>query len=127
MGKKTEIEEIIRGILGKDKFLMVNMKLVKELTPNGALFLTYLLDKLEYLVKTKAIDETEGFYVFRRDFVEKLSLSSYQQRNIERVLEFKGLLKVKEERVNGETFNRYYLNLNNIFELVEEEKEKCSA
>lgn len=127
MRKKTEIEEIIRGILGKDKFLMVNMKLVKELTPNGALFLTYLLDKLEYLVKTKAIEETEGFYVFRRDFVEKLSLSSYQQRNIERDLEFKGLLKVQEERIKGETFNRYYLNLNNIFDLVEGEKEKCSA
>jgi hypothetical protein len=127
MRKKTEIEEIIRGILGKDKFLMVNMKLVKELTPNGALFLTYLLDKLEYLVKSKAIDETDGFYVFRRDFVEKLSLSHYQQRNIERDLEFRGLLKVDEERVKGETFNRYYLNLNNIFDLVDKEQEKCST
>lgn len=127
MAKKTEIEEIIRGILGKDKFLMVNLKLVKALTPNGALYLTYLLDKFEFLVKSKAIDENEGFYVFRRDFVEKLSLSHYQQRNIERDLELKELLKVEEERVKGETFNRYHLNLAKIYELVEKEMETYSA
>lgn len=127
MAKKTEIEEIIRGILGRDKFLMVNLKLVKELTPNGALFLTYLLDKMEYLIKSKSIDEGEGFYVYRRDFIEKLSLSAYQQRNIERDLEFKGLIKVEEERVKGETFNKYYLNISNIFELVEADKQECSA
>lgn len=119
--KKTEIEEIISGILGTDKFLMVNLKLVKLLNPNGALFLTYLLDKYSFLIKSKAIREGEGMYVFRREINQKLSLSNYQQKNIESELKSKGLIEVVEERVQGETFNNYYINLYNIFDLLNDE------
>ncbi len=120
--KKTEIEELIRGILGTDKFLMVNLKLVKLLTPNGAMFLTYLLDKYEFLVKSKSIREGEGMYIFRREMNQKLSLSNYQQKNIESDLKSKGLIEVVEERIQGETFNNYFINLYNIYELLNDEK-----
>jgi hypothetical protein len=119
--KKTEIEEMVRAILGKDKFLMLNLNMVKRLTPNGACFLTYLLDKYEFLVKSKQISDTEGMSVYRREILQKLSLSPYQQRNIESELKTKGLITVVEERVQGETFNVYYMHLNKIFEYLEEE------
>lgn len=117
---KTEIEEIIRGILGKDKFLMLNLNMIQKLTPNGACFLTYLLDKYEYLVKSKQLDENEGMSIYRRELTQKLSLSSYQQRTIESDLKSKGLIELKEVRVEGETFNLYYLNVIAIFEFLEE-------
>ena len=127
MKKQTEIELIIRSILGKDKFLMLNLKLVKELTPNGACFLTYLLDKYEYLVKSNLLEDYDGMYLYRREITNKLSLSPYQQRNIESDLKNRDLIEVKEERIQGETFNKYYLNLSNIYNLVEKVKDTCSA
>jgi hypothetical protein len=84
--KISEIEIMIRGILGKDKFLMLNMTLIKKLDPNSACFLTYLLDKYEFLVKSKQIEDTEGMSVYRRELSDKLNLSPYQQRKIENQL-----------------------------------------
>jgi hypothetical protein len=127
MKKQSEIEIIIRSILGKDKFLMLNLKLVKELTPNGACFLTYLLDKYEYLVKSSLLEDYDGMYLYRREITNKLSLSPYQQRNIEADLKSRDLIDVKEERIQGETFNKYYLKISNIYELVEGLKDTCSA
>lgn len=119
--QKHEIEETIRAILGTDKFLMLNLKLVRELTPDGACFLTYILDKYEYLVKSNLIGEVDGMYVYRREIRNKLGLTDYKQRNIESMLKAKGLLEVIEERVQGETFNKYYPKIVNIWSLVEGE------
>lgn len=116
--KKTEIEEIIRSILGKDKFLMLNKTLIKKLTPNGACLITYLLDKYEYLIKTKSLNEDEGMYIFRRELTQELGLSKYQQRIIESDLMSKELINVVEVRTNNETFNTYYFNLYNLYEFV---------
>jgi hypothetical protein len=119
--KKTEIEEMVRAILGKDKFLMLNLNMVRKLTPNGACLLTYLLDKYEYLVKSKQLQDTEGMSIYRRELLQKLSLSPYQQRSIESDLKSKGLLMVVEQRVQGETFNLYYLDMITIYNFLEEE------
>jgi hypothetical protein len=117
---KTEIEELIRGILGKDKFLMLNITMIQKLTPNGACLLTYLLDKYEYLVKSKQIDEYEGMSIYRRELTQKLSLSPYQQRTIEADLKSKRLIDVVERRVQGETFNVYFLYVIEIYKYLEE-------
>lgn len=116
----SEIEIMIRSILGKDKFLMLNMILLKKLDPNTACFLTLLLDKYEYLVKSKQITDVEGMSVYRREITQKLNLSPYQQRKIETTLISLGLIKIKEQRVEQETFNLYYFDILNIYQFVEE-------
>mgnify|MGYP003351090840 CR=1 FL=1 len=125
--QKTEIEELVRSILGKDKWLMLNLTMVKELTPNGACFLTYLLTKYEGLVKSHKLEDLEGMYVYRKEITDALSLSPYQQRNIELDLKEKQLIKIVEERIKGECFNKYYLNIQNIYELVENKSKVCLA
>ena len=117
---KTEIEELIRGILGKNKFLMLNITMIQKLTPNVACFLTYLLDKYEYLVKSKQLSEFEGMSIYRRELTKKLALSPYQQKAIENILKSKGFIDIKEQRVEGETFNLYYLHIHNIHNFLEE-------
>jgi hypothetical protein len=121
MRKKTEIEEMVRAILGKDKFLMLNLNMVQRLTPNGACLLTYLLDKYEYLVKSKQIRDTEGMSIYRREITQKLSLSPYQQRAIESDLKSKGLISISEKRIFGETFNLYFIHIDKIYNFLEEE------
>jgi len=118
--KVSEIEIMIRSILGKDKFLMLNMTLLKKLDPNTACFLTFLLDKYEFLVKSNQITDTDGMSVYRREITQKLNLSPYQQRKIETTLISLELIKVKEQRVEQETFNLYYFDILNIYHFVEE-------
>ncbi len=110
---------MIRGILGKDKFLMLNMTLIKKLDPNSACFLTYLLDKYEFLVKSKQIEDIDGMSIYRRELTDKLNLSPYQQRKIENQLSSLNLISVKEVRVEQETFNLYYFNISEIYDFVE--------
>lgn len=117
----NEDQELIRAILGKDKFLMLNIKMIRHLTPNGACYLTYLLDKAEYLLNSKLIHSlNESFYVFRRDFRRDLSLSDYQQRLIESKLKEMEIINVIEKREAGETWNEYKINIQEVFNLLEQ-------
>jgi hypothetical protein len=116
----NEDQELIRNILGRNKFLMLNLNLVKALRPDGACYLTFLLDKAEYLLSTGDISSLdEGFYVFRRDFQQNIGLNIYYQKKIEASLEVLGLIRIVENRERGETWNQYYLIIDKIFELVE--------
>jgi hypothetical protein len=124
MKKQSEIEIMVRAILGRDKFLMLNMNLIRLLGPNGACMLTYLLDKYEFLVKSKRIDDGEGMSIFRRELTDKLCLSPYQQRTIESDLKDKKFIRVQEQRVLTETFNLYFLDILEIYNFVEENIER---
>ena len=116
----SEDQELIRAILGKDKFLMLNMNMVKVLNPNCAVLLTYLLDKAEYLLSLKQIKSLDNsFYVYRREFNNNFGLSSYQQRQIESKLKALELIEVVEMRKVGETWNDYKLNIDKIYDLIE--------
>jgi hypothetical protein len=116
----NEDQELIRSILGKDKFLMLNINMIKHLNPNGATFLTYLLDKAEYLLNSKLISSLDdSFYVFRRDFRKNLCLSDYQQRLIESRLKELQIISVVEKRESGETWNEYKINIYKVVELLE--------
>jgi hypothetical protein len=122
---KTEDQELIQGLLGRTKFLMLNIELVKSLGPNAACYLTYLLDKAEYLLKSEQISSLDdGFYVFRRDITRSINLNSYYQRKVEEILSELEILRVVEMRHNGETWNQYYLNIVSIFELIENNKKE---
>lgn len=116
----NEDQELIRSILGKDKFLMLNINMIKHLNPNGATFLTYLLDKAEYLLNSKLISSLDdSFYIFRRDFRKNLCLSDYQQRLIETKLKQLEIICVVEKRESGETWNEYKINIYKVVELLE--------
>jgi hypothetical protein len=118
----NEDQELIRSILGKDKFLMLNINMIKHLNPNGACFLTYLLDKAEYLLNSKLISSLDdSFYIFRRDFRKNLCLSDYQQRLIETKLKTLQIITVIEKREAGETWNEYKINIYKVVELLEQD------
>jgi hypothetical protein len=123
--QKTEDQELIIALLGKNKFLMLNLELVRALGPNAACYLTYLLDKAEFLLKSQQIKTLEeGFYVLRRDLFRTLNLTAYHQRKIEDQLKELKILEVEEMRYNGDTWNQYYINIVYIFELLESNKQE---
>lgn len=120
--RRTEDQELIRGILGRNKFLMLNLNLVKALRPDGACYLTFLLDKAEYLLSIGEINTlNEGFWCFRREIENKIGLNAYYQRKIEDHLTSAGLISITEKRELGETWNEYIINIAEIFLLVEPE------
>jgi hypothetical protein len=84
MKKKNEDQLLIRNILGVDKFLMLNLNLIKIVGLNESVVLTYILDKLEHTLgwDKDAIDN--GIVIFRRDIENRFGLSDYQQRRVEK-------------------------------------------
>ena len=125
MGEKTMVQvvnqiklkqsnSLIAKILGRDKFIMMNMVMLKKLGPNASCFLTFLLDRADFLEKSKQINsiEEDGMFIYRADVTDKLGLTAYQQRSIERELQKLELISVVEERLDdNQTRNRYFINL----------------
>ena len=54
----NEDQELLKTILGTNKFLMLNLNLVKKLSPNGAVMLTYILDRAIWFLDKKPGDQT---------------------------------------------------------------------
>lgn len=116
----NEDQELLKTILGTNKFLMLNLNLVKKLTPNGAVMLTYIMDRAIWFLDTKEINSLEdGFFIYRRHFKD-LGISIYQQTMLESKFKELNLLEVKLVSAQGETWNEYKLNLTAIVEFIQE-------
>ena len=114
----NEDQELIRAILGKDKFLMLNLKLVKTIGLNEAVYLTYILDKLEYNLNWNDNIVDTGIVIFRKDIETKFKLSEFQQRRIEKSLTEQELLSIKLMFDGVIRYNIYKVNITKLFELL---------
>ena len=123
--KKSDDQVLIRSILGVDKFLMLNLNLIKIVGLNESVVLTYILDKLEHnLSWDKDVLDT-GIVIFRKDIESKFGLSDYQQRKVERVLMDKNIVYISKNFDGLNTYNTYKVNLETLVEeLNSVEKEK---
>ena len=123
--KKSDDQELIRTILGNNKFLMLNLNLIKIVGLNESVVLTYILDKLEHnLSWDKDVLDT-GIVIFRKDIESKFGLSDYQQRKVERVLMDKNIVYILKNFDGLNTYNTYKVNLETLVEeLNSVEKEK---
>jgi hypothetical protein len=116
----NEDQELLKTILGTNKFLMLNLNLVKKLSPNGAVMLTYILDRAIWFLDKKEINSLdEGFFIYRRHFRD-LGISVYQQTMLESKFKELGLLEVNLIHAQGDTWNEYKINLTSIAEYIEE-------
>ena len=114
-------QELLRTILGTNKFLMLNLNMVKKLSPNGAVMLTYILDRAIWFLETKQISSLdEGFFIYRRFFTD-LGISLYQQTSLESKFKQLGLLEVKLMQAQGETWNEYKVNVLAIAEFIQQD------
>ena len=109
--RKTEDQILIRSILGIDKFLMLNLKLVKLVGLNEAVVLTYILDKIEHTLSWDKYVIDNGIIVFRKDIESRFGLSDYQQRKLERNLTDIGMLNVIPTFDGLNTYNLYVIHL----------------
>ena len=109
--RKTEDQILIRSILGIDKFLMLNLKLVKLVGLNEAVVLTYILDKIEHTLSWDKYVIDNGIIVFRKDIEGRFGLCDYQQRKIERNLTDIGMLNVIPTFDGLNTYNLYVIHL----------------
>jgi hypothetical protein len=116
--KKNDDQILIRSILGVDKFLMLNLNLIKIVGLNESVVLTYILDKLEHMLSwDKDVIDT-GIVVFRRDIESKFGLSDYQQRKVEKNLVLKELLTIAPTFDGLHTYNIYKVDLEKLYELL---------
>lgn len=111
-------QRIIREILGKDKFLMLNLDMIKKLGLTESLLLTYMLDKFDYFVSIndKIIDT--GMIFYRIDIEDKLGISAYHQRKAEKKLTTLEIIKVETIYEEKLTYNLYKLNLNKLVDVL---------
>lgn len=110
--------KIIREILGKDKFLMLNLDMIKKLGLNETLLLTYLLDKFEYFVHKDEFILNRGMVFYRIDIEETVGLSSHLQRKAEMKLKTLEILNVEMKFENKLTYNIYKINLEKLIEVI---------
>ena len=125
MKKKNDDQILIRSILGVDKFLMLNLNLIKIVGLNESVVLTYILDKLEHTLTWDKDAIDNGIVIFRRDIDNKFGLSDYQQRKVEKNLITKELLSISATFDGLNTYNIYRVDLEKLFEqLSSVEKDK---
>jgi hypothetical protein len=116
--RKTEDGQLIREILGKSKFLMLNLDMVKKLGLSESLLLTYLLDKFEYFLQINPNILSDGMVFYRTDIEDKIGLSSYTQRKSEKKLRDLKILEVQIYFDEKNTYNIYKINMEKLVEIV---------
>ena len=122
--KKNDDQILIRSILGIDKFLMLNLNLIKLVGLNEAVILTYILDKIEHTLTWDKYAVDNGIVVFRKDIESRFNLSEYQQRKCERNLVDNDLISITPTFDGLNTYNIYKINLNVLVELLNSNKEE---
>jgi hypothetical protein len=122
--KKNDDQLLIRSILGIDKFLMLNLNLIKLIGLNEAVTLTYILDKIEHTLSWDKYAVDNGIVVFRKDIESRFNLSEYQQRKCERSLVDNNLITITPTFDGLNTYNIYKINLDVLVELLNSNKEE---
>jgi hypothetical protein len=122
--KKNNDQILIRSILGIDKFLMLNLNLIKLVGLNEAVILTYILDKIEHTLSWDKYAVDNGIVVFRKDIESRFNLSEYQQRKCERNLIDNDLINITPTFDGLNTYNIYKINLDTLVILLNSNKEE---
>jgi hypothetical protein len=117
--KKNEDQELIREILGKNKYLMLNLSLVSMYGVEVACMLVYILDKIEYAINIKKDALDTGVVIFRKDFENLFKISPFKQRKNENILIEDGILSVYVQQNELTTYNFYKVNLEMLYHKME--------
>lgn len=119
--KQKSSNSAIQAILGRDKYIMLNIKMLKKLGPNTACFLTFVLDRADYLEQSNQITSVgeDGLFLYRSDIQDKVGISPYTQRAVEKQLAELELMVVVEEKLkDNQTRNRYYIDIYKLEEYL---------
>jgi|APGre2960657373_1045057.scaffolds.fasta_scaffold12993_6 hypothetical protein len=119
--KKTR-DSVIQKILGRDKYIMLNAEMLRKLGPEAACFLTFVLDRADFLEQSNQISTVgdEGLFLYRSDINAKVGISPYTQRKVEKILSDLDIMIVVEEKLkDNQTRNRYYVDIFKLDDFLE--------
>jgi hypothetical protein len=122
--KMVNKSSLIQKILGRDKYVMLNTTMLQKLGPDASCFLTFVLDRADFLEKSGQIKsvEEDGLFLYRSDIQNKVGISPYTQRRVEKQLMELGLMFVVEEKLkDNQTRNRYNIDLINLDNFLDKE------
>ena len=98
----------------------INRELAIELGFAKAWYLTFLVGQLDRWEETGKLTEDGRFYVSRRYVRGRIGLSFDRQRRFNKDLEARNLINyIKRQAENGQWYNYYFININNIKELID--------
>jgi hypothetical protein len=120
MGKKTEDQEIIKGILGKTQFLQIPLRFTRLFGPDAACMLVYIADKIFYKLNIDPYAVDNGVIIYRTEFEKEFGLTSYKQRTVEKLLTSKGVMTVEVVHNELQTYNLYRLEIYKLWELQQD-------
>lgn len=104
--KKSKSENIIRNLLASSAWVMVNIRLAKEVGLPAAIMIAYLSDKGEYYSSQGLVDDDGYFYHTQESIREATTLSPYQQSQAISDLETAGLLDIKRKGIPRRNYFR---------------------
>jgi len=96
--------ELLKNMLVKEAYFMINKKLVRLFGIHAALFIADLISKEEYFAIRNKTQDNEWFYNTIKNREEDTRLSDFQQRNIIKKLIDVKILKVKLKGIPARTY-----------------------
>lgn len=120
MGKKTEEQEILRGILGRTTWLQIPLSFTSRFGPDAACMLVYIIDRILYKLNIDPYALENGVIVYRNEFHKTFNLTDHKQKTVEKLLKEQGYMTVEVIRNELQTYNLYRVDIYKLWDLTQE-------
>lgn len=110
--------EIINELLGKDRFLRLNLQFCKLLGIESAVVLTHILDAITFELYGNPNANQQGVKIYRSKLTDLYGLSIHKQQKAEKVLVEQGIISIKliYNKETKQSYNFYKIDLSVLAE-----------
>jgi hypothetical protein len=122
---RKEEQEIIDAILGNNKFLRLNLDIVRACGVEQAVFISFTLDRIKYALNLDR--HFEGVRIYRDELTKFFGWSEHQQRKIENKLINQGILTIKLNQLEKIRYNTYSIDLEKLLEVIDNSSKKTGV
>jgi hypothetical protein len=119
---RKEEQEIIDAILGNNKFLRLNLDIVRSCGVEQAVLISFVLDRTKYALNLDR--HFDGVRIYRDELTQHFGWTERQQRLIENKLISKNILYIQLKQMDKMRYNTYSIDLENLLEIIDNNTKK---
>ena len=93
--KQTEPNWALLDLFSSEAYLVVNKSLLKKYGPDKAIFISNLVDKLRYFLRSGQCSSDGWFFQLHKTQIETLNISEYAIREYKKFFQKEGILKTR--------------------------------